>query len=52
VTLAFDPAHVHVFVGDRGASVLAPDAPPAAAPPLEPDAPDVDAALGERSPAL
>jgi multiple sugar transport system ATP-binding protein len=52
VELAFDPAHVHVFLGGDGASVLVPEAPPAAAPPLEPDAPDIDAALGEHSPAL
>jgi multiple sugar transport system ATP-binding protein len=49
VELAFDPAHIHVFSGDSGASLLAPDAPPASAPPLEPEvAADVDAAaVGE-----
>jgi multiple sugar transport system ATP-binding protein len=47
VELAFDPAHIHLFNGDTGASVLAPDAPPASPPPLEPEAAEVDAALGQ-----
>jgi multiple sugar transport system ATP-binding protein len=48
VELAFDPAHIHAFSGDTGASVLAPDAPPGSAAPLEPGAADVDAAtVGE-----
>jgi len=50
VELAFDPAHLHVFFGESGASVLAPEAPPAKAP--EPDVQDLGAALAERSPAL
>ena len=52
VELAFDPAHLHVFGGELGTSVLSPDAPAAAAPALDPELQDEDAAVGERSPAL
>jgi multiple sugar transport system ATP-binding protein len=43
VELVFDPAHLHIFHGELGTSVLVPDAPPASPPPLEPDAPELDA---------
>ena len=38
-----------ICIGGTGSSVLMPDAPPASAPPLEPDAPEADASIGEHS---
>jgi multiple sugar transport system ATP-binding protein len=53
VELAFDPAHLHIFRGDNGTSVLAPEAPPASAPALDPsEVPELDAPVGGHSTAL
>jgi len=50
VELAFDPAHVHVFHGELGTSLLAPEAPPASLVALDPDPPALDAQVDEHSP--
>ena len=53
VELAFDPAHLHIFRRDNGTSVLAPEAPPASAPALDPsEAPELDAPVSGHSTAL
>jgi multiple sugar transport system ATP-binding protein len=50
VELAFDPAHVHIFGGELGTSVLSPGAPPASLAALDADAQGLDTQLDERSP--
>jgi multiple sugar transport system ATP-binding protein len=53
VELAFDAAHLHIFRRDNGTSVLAPEAPPASTPALDPsEAPELDAPVGGHSTAL